>query len=339
MTSGIVISICDKANTVLLMRVVAWLLVLVCSVPAASLAAKPEKATAVASLSTVIVNGVPLPESELSREINRLAPVAEYHSLSKERWQAIRKQAIDNVVDKELFYREAIYRGITWDEDWVEYTFNRNREKYASDKHTSAIFEDEQVKNRLYEDLRRTYVISKLWQEGKKEVMPGVEEVKAYYLNNQDKYRSPKAVKVVELLLEMKPSASKTEWDKARKRVDSIYKKVKKTKSFAAYRKKPTDIKLVEKIIHDGMQNYDIRFIEKLADGEISKPLFTLQGYVLFKKISTIPQQEFSFAEVNEQVKNDLLNKKYQKWFDSLRQELRGKSKIIIGAGPSYVGR
>lgn len=330
---------CDKTNRMPLIRVAAWLLVLASSVPTASLAAKPEKVDTVETLSTVIVNGVPLAEAELSREINRLAPVAEYHNLSRERWQAIRKQAIDNIVEKELFYREALYRGIGWDEQWVEYTYEKNREKYANDKHTRAVFDDEQVKNRLYEDLRRTYVISKLWQQGKKQVMPSQQEVKAYFLNNRDKYKSPKAVKVIELLVEMKPSSTKLEWDKAKKKINKIYQQAKKSKGFARYRKGQTGLEVTEKTLHEGMQGYDIQLLDGMGDGDITKPIFTLKGYVLFKKLKTIPREAFSFQQVQEHVKNDLLNRKYQQWLDSLRQELRDKSKIIIGAGPAYVGR
>jgi hypothetical protein len=322
-----------------LIHAVTWLIVLVSSMPIASLAANTEKTATVTSLSTVIVNGVPLSEAELNREINRLAPVAEYHNLSKERWQAIRKQAIDNIVDKELFYREGIQRGISWDEQWVEYTFEKNREEYATNEHTRTIFDNEEVKNRLYEDLRRTYVISKLWQEGKKQVMPNEQEVETYFLNNHDKYTSPKTVKVIELLVEMKPTSTEHEWDKAKQKVDSIYKRVKKENNFTAYQKDQTGIEIKEKIIHEGMQGYDIKRIEKLANGEISKPLFTLKGYVLFQKLKSIPQVAFSFTEVQVQVKNDLHNIKYQQWLDSLRLELRDKSKIIIGAGTAYVGR
>lgn len=341
MASRIKNSFHGKTNTMPLIRVraVACLAMLVSSMPIASLAANTDKTATAASLSTVIVNGVPLSEAELTREINRLAPVAEYHNLSKERWQAIRKQAIDNIVDKELFYREGIKRGISWDEQWVEYTFEKNREEYAKNEHTRAIFDDEQVKKRLYEDLRRTYVISKLWQAGKKQVMPDEKEVETYFLNNRDKYMSPKTVKVVELLVGMQPTSAKDEWDKAKQRVDSIYKDAKKKNSFAAYRKGQTGIEIKEKTIHEGMQGYDIKLLEKLADGEISKPLFTLKGYVLFKKLKSIPQTAFSFTEVKVQVKNDLHNVKYQQWLDILRLELRDNSKIIIGAGSTYVGR
>lgn len=319
-------------------RILAWLLLLAGSGAVAAPAIKTETAASVETFSTVIVNGVPIPEAELSREINRLAPVAEYHNLSRERWQAIRTQAIDNIVDRELFYREALQRGIGWDEQWVEYAFEKNRAKYAADRDVARILDDEQVKHRLYEDLRRAYVISKFWQQGKKRLMPTPQEVETYFLNRRNQYMSPKSAKVVELLVRMKPSATKPEWDKARKRIEAIYKAAKKEQGFSAYRKDRSGIRVTEKIIHEGMQGYDMKFVENLADGEIGKPVFTLQGYALIKKLKLIPSVAFSFEEVGDQVRNDLLNRKYQEWLDSLRQELREKSTIIIGAGPAYVG-
>lgn len=322
-----------------LIYIATWLLVLASGVPATSLAAEAGKTTAVDTLSTVIVNGVPIAEEELSREVNRLAPVAEYHNLSSERWQAIRKQAIDNIVDKELFYREAIQRGINWDEQWVEFTYEKTRQKYTADNHARLALDDEKVKNRLYEDLRRSYVISKLWQQGRQASTPTEQEIEAYFMANREKYRSPKSMKIVELLLEMKPSSAKSEWDQAKKLINSIYRQARKDKGFAAYQKGQPGLKITDRTIHEGMQGYDIRELDKLADGEISKPLFTLKGFVLLKKVKSIPQQDFEFAEVREQVKNDLLNMKYQTWFDTLREDLRDKAKIIIGAGPAYVGR
>lgn len=319
--------------------IVSCLCLLAGIMPVSSFAATSGKPGAVETLATVIVNGVPLEEADLSREINRLAPVAEYHNLSKERWEVIRKQAIDNLVDKELFYREALYRGITWDEEWVEFTYEKNRKKYSKDEHTRAIFENEDMKNRLLDDLRQTYVISKLWQEGKKQSTPTDKEVETYFQNNRDKFRSPKAFKVIELMIEMKPSASKLEWEKASKRINTLYKKAAKNRDFSLLSKGQSDIKISEKIVHVGLQNYDIKKLEKLADGDISKPMFTINGYMIIKRLKLIPSVEFKFAEVREQVKNELLNVRYKKWFESLRQELRDKAKIIIGAGPAYVGR
>lgn len=306
--------------------------------PDSVLAEKKADKPAVETLSTVIVNGVPLTEGEVSREINRLAPVTEYHTLSKERWKKIRKKAIDNVVEKELFYREALQRGIVWDEQWVEYIYEKNRKQYDKEFRGAELFDDEKVKNRLYNDLRRTYVISKLWQRGKKLTVPDKQEVEKYFNDNRDKYKSPEAVKVVELLLPMKPSATKKEWDAARKKINKIYRKVKKDKGFAAY-KNSKSISITEKIIHEGMQGYDVKRIGRLADNEIDKPVFSLRGYGLIKKVKTIPSIKFSFAEVEEQVKTDLHNLKYRQWLDSLRYELRDKSKIVIGAGPAYVGK
>jgi len=329
----------DGPNIKSWIRHMTWLVMLAGLAPGICLAEMIQQPTAVETLSTVIVNGVPIAESELSREINRLAPVAEYHNLSKQRWQEIRKQAIENLIDKELFYREAIQRGIAWDEHWVEFTFEKTRGKYSADQFSHLNLDDEKVKNRLYEDLRQTYVISKLWQEGKRLSMPDPQDVRAYFEVNRDNYMSPKAIKVVELLVEMKPSTSKQEWDKAKKKINQIYRQAKKRKGFASFRKAQPELQINEKTVHEGMQGYDIELLDKMAEGDISKPIFTLKGYILLKKIKSIPQQRFSFAEVQQQVENDLLNKRYRQWFDSLKQNLRDKSKIIIGAGPAYVGR
>ncbi len=334
-------SVAERSQPRPAVLVAGWLLVLAWGLPLAGLASSPvlaEKADMVETLSTVIVNGVPIAEDEVTREVERLAPVAEYHNLSKERWQAIRKQAIENIVDKELFYREALHRGIGWDEQWVEFTYAKYREKYTADKQMQLALADEEVKNRLHEDLRRSYVITKLWEQGKQASMPKDVDVEAYFNEHREKYRSPKTIKTVELMIEMPPSSTKQEWDKARQRINSLYKEVRKSKSFDAY-KKQAGLKITEKTIHEGMRGYDVRGLDKLADGDILKPLFTLNGYILLKKVKSVPQQAFSFDEVREQVKNDVLTVKYRQWFDDLRQGLRDNSKIIIGAGPTYVGR
>lgn len=300
--------------------------------------AKQTKAPLPDSLSTVVVNGVPLTETALNREINRLAPVADYHSLSKRRWQAIREQAIDRLVDKELFYQEAIRRGIGWDEQWVEFIYEKNKKELASSGRDSRILEDAQVKNRLLNDLRQTYVISKLWQQGKAQTVPTEQEIKSWFENHRANYKTPLSVKVEELTLSMQPSATKSQWDAAKMRIQQIYRQSKRRGGFTVYQKDPA-IKLTKKTIHLGMQSYDVKTIASMADNDISKPVFSLYGYRLIRKIETLPQVKYNLAEVEQQVRADVHNHKYTIWLTQLKQSLRDKSEIIIGAGSGYVGR
>lgn len=69
------------------------------------------------------VNGKPIYKIQLEREISALLPMASYHgSVSESKKDDVKKEALDNLIKKELLYQQAIKDKIdVSDSELIEY--------------------------------------------------------------------------------------------------------------------------------------------------------------------------------------------------------------------------
>ncbi|MDP3937720.1 MAG: SurA N-terminal domain-containing protein, partial [Deltaproteobacteria bacterium] len=197
--------------------------VLVCFPPAA-LAGQPEPVVA-------RVNGVPLTPLAVKSEIEKLLPAASYHgSIATESWQRVVDRAIENAVQSELAYQEAVKRGIKIDKDLID-----EREKASIARAGSEdVFEEALEANGLSrEDFRgqakKALLVEILHARVLKDIVAQAQvtdaDLKTYYEDNTGKFIVPESVDVQHLLIQVPPWGSMEQWEQAKRRSEWIAKR------------------------------------------------------------------------------------------------------------------
>ena len=301
----------------------------------------------------VTVNGVSISEIAVHREMNRQAPSGAFHKFSRKTLQRIRKQAITNLVDRELLYREGLRRGITWDEKWVKRTFSKTRKRYAARPKIYKALGEKKTRMRLMEELRRGQVITKLVNSGMRSLTTTEQAMKKHYRANKSRYRSPKIMRVQEIFFPIKPWSSKAEWGQAKRKAIAARAKViagktmsslgckhearpgKKNSSATGKKKSTSPVTCLvrQRTLHQGAVSNHFNPVFSLRKGSVSKPIFTLKGYTVIRVQSITPSRLFAYKEVQSQVRKDLLRHKHARWLLDLKSKLRKKANIVIAKG------
>jgi hypothetical protein len=300
----------------------------------------------------VTVNGVSISEIAVHREMNRQAPSGAFHKFSRKTLQRIRKQAITNLVDRELLYREGLRRGITWDEKWVKRTFSKTRRRYAARPKIYKALGEKKTRMRLMEELRQGQVITHLVNSGMRSLTTTEQALNKYYRANKSRYRSPKIMRVQETFFPVKPWASRAEWGQAKRKATAARAKVIAGKSMSSLGCKqrarttkknsasgknnsasPVTCHVQQRTLHQGAVSNHFNPVFSLKKGSVSKPLFTLKGYTVIRVQSITPSRLFAYKEVRSQVRKDLLRHKHTRWLLDLKSKLRNKANIVIAKG------
>ncbi len=140
---------------------------------------------------------------------------------------------------------------------------------------------------------------------------PKEEELLSYYNNNKDRYQQKEALQLSHILIFDENQAE-------------IVKKLSRTQSFTEIVKKFSmspdaafggGFGWVE---HD--LNSDFEHLFKLRTGEVSQPIKLLDGFHIFRIEAKRGQRQKTFAEVRDQVKNDVIGlrqtAKFSAWLD-----------------------
>lgn len=279
------------------------------------------------------VDDVAISQASLRREMDRLLPVGGFHNVSAEKWSKVREQALDNLVNEELFYREGLRRGLGWDEDWVEQTFAATRERYAAESETYEALAEPATRERLLEELRRAQVIARLMQAGRLEIEVGPQEAVKYYDRERARFRSPKILHVRELSIPVEPGSPKAVWDDAKNEAQAARKRIVEGEPMEELARDPDEngngARLVrERRLDAASADPGLKPALDLGAGETSPALFTLRGVSVVRVERVTPARELAFEEVKTVVDSELLGHKHAEWLASLTQALRAKATV-----------
>ncbi len=205
---------------------------------------------------------------------------------------------------------------------------NESSEKKPPDtKDLEAYFKDHQSKYEIPASLNLQYVAFS-WRDFQKSLSVSDEEAQAYFHNHPKEFTEPEKVRARHILLKIPPGADKKAREEIHKKAEEILAKIKAGEDFA---------KLAQSESQDeatAAKGGDLGFFTrgslnravgaaafKLKVGEVSKPIFTGQGYDLIKVEEKKPEKELSFAAVKDKIVAKLLEVKARK-----------KAKAISGA-------
>jgi len=305
-------------------------------VSVASLLAAAEKG--VSKDNVALVNGSAITRAELDRLMastqGRLSRAGK--GLSGSQLTEMKKQALENLIDRELLYQESQRQGIKVDEAVINEEIDALKKRFPS--------EAEMKKSLARMKLSETFMRSQFTQEraiqqlidkefGQK-VTVADKDVKAYYDKTPDFFKQPEQVQARHILIKVDPQADQTARAEARKELENVQQKLHKGEDFAALAKEFSQCPSSADGGNLGSfkRGQMVKPFEEAAfalkPGEVSDIVETKFGYHLIEVTDKQPETTISYEDVKDRLRQYLRQEEIQKEVRLYVEKLKEKSEV-----------
>jgi len=298
----------------------------------------PEQKTATAGKAAT-VNGVVIQEEEVNKFLlyqqqRLLATTGQV--IRPEMMMEVRKQVLENLIDRELLYQQSRKKGISIKDAEVNEQFDQLKKQYPNEQ----AFKDGLAEDHLTEDTVKSRIKMNLAVQRfvEKEFVGKVTvteaETKAFYDEHPEYFTEPETIRVSEILIKADPKAEVAKKQEARKKLEDIQKRLQKGEDFA----------ILAKDFSQGpsaAQGGDLGIVPRgrmpkafddaafsLKPGEMSNVVETELGLHLIKVHEKKPEKVVPFKDVEERIRQHLLDQKLKQKVDEYLNEVKKTAKI-----------
>ncbi len=279
------------------------------------------------------VNGDALTSRGLETELDRLVPRTTFHGgVSKVKRDEYRDKALQNLIDHQLQYQDAVAKGMKPDKKQVKARMEKIRDRFASKKEYKKALErlgvtEDELRSMVARDVLIEAVTAKTVDEP---AQVNEAELRQYYDKNIAMFKQPEAVKL--MLISMKD----------KKKARAALKRIKSGEDFAAvaaemseddYRVKGGDFGYVHRgrLKLPKIENEAFR----IKAGETSGLLRADGTWFIIKAGERKPELQLSFEQVKNKLKTDLEAQRTAELRQKWMADLRAKAKIEVLPGKS----
>lgn len=279
---------------------IAALIVVACSGPQDSTAKKSGEAIATVGSSSITVD-------DYQQILDRIPPFNRRRYASKKG----KMELLDKLVEEELFYQEALRKGLDKDDEFTARMEQIRRGILAS-----------MVKKDLYdEDVEITEA-----------------DVKKYYEENQDKFMTPETIKVNLILIRLKRNATPEEEAKAKTKADEAYKKLKAGAKWAAIVEQYSEDRGTKKRggvlpkVRKGMrgEEFDAVAFAMTKPNEISEVFKDKRGYNIVQFVDKSAAELKDFESVQKSIQRRMKQEKLKDRIEGSLDRLRNKANVKV---------
>jgi peptidyl-prolyl cis-trans isomerase C len=279
------------------------------------------------------VNGDVLTSRDLDTELDRLVPRTTFHGgISKVKREEFRDKALQNLIDHQLQYQDAVAKGMKPDKKQVKARMGKIRDRFESKKEYKKALEklgvtEDELRSMIARDILIQDVTAKTVEEP---AQVNEAELRQYYDKNIAMFKQPEAVKL--MLISMKD----------KKKARAALKKIKSGEDFSAVAEKMSEDDYRVKggdfgYIHRGRLKFPIIENEafRLKAGEMSGLLQADGTWFIIKSGERKPELQLSFEQVKNKLKMDLEAQRTAGLMEKWMAGLRAKAKIEVLPGKS----
>lgn len=278
------------------------------------------------------VNGAAVTYRQIEAEIDRLIPYATYHgSISEERRDEFRRKALNNLVNNELMYQDAVARGLKPDKKRVKTLVKQVRNRFSSRKeYKQALKRSGVTEDQLRTQAEKAALIAAAVEKTITAASRASEQdLREYYDENVQKYRQPESVRL--RIISTKKEA-KAKDALARVTAGEDFGGIAARMSEDNYRIKGGDIGYVHKgRILPELEEAAFR----MKPGEVSGPIRADGRLFIIKLEDKQAERQFTFEEIKDKLKKELEARRSRELKDKWIAELKSKAKIEILAEKS----
>ena len=285
-----------------------------------------------------VVNGSVISRSEFDAEIARVQQrfSSMGQPLSSTRLSEIKKEILDNFINRELLYQASQKNGIKVDEAAVNEQLTALKKRFPSEAEFNKALSKMNISEAVItSQLERNMAIKEFIdkQFAQKITIPD-KESKAYYESNPDLFKQPEQVQASHILIKVDSKADDAQKSEARNKIEEIQKRLQKGEDFAALAKEFSQCP-------SNAKGGDLGYFRRgqmvppfeqaafgLKPGTISDIVETNFGYHLIKVIDKKSESTIPYNDVKERLEQHLKQKKIQKEITSYVDKLKAKAKV-----------
>ncbi len=288
------------------------------------------------------VNGSEIRRSDVEAKKQKLLPGASFHgAVDEAEQQAMRRSALQSLIDEELEYQDARQRALSVDSEKVAREYARLADRYGGSKAFEARIKRSGIKvKQVKAALERKFLIARV-KEVVADAEPEVSEkgVRSYFAQYADTFRLPRRAEVRQILLYMPPLERDPEdWKRAIERAHALRARVEAGESFA---KLATEISNSPEagraeggpigIVHPGQLAEPLdTALWSLQPGEVSAPIRQFKGIYLLSVDHFIESRQLPYDEIEGRLRKLVLKSRRQQAVADWRASLRERAEIEI---------
>lgn len=280
------------------------------------------------------VNGAPIAAHVLRRALEERLPSTGHRNLSDERLAQIRLEVLDRLIVEEVLFQESKRRKIKVGAKERDKEIKAVKARFRSEQqYRDTLKAKGMTEKDIQVGVERHLAIRKLTDmDIRSKITITDEQMRQYYNEHPEQFRLPQQVRLRTLLVAVDPAGTKDDWEQGRRKAQGFADRVKKGEDFTALIKQYSDDEFGRSIggdtgiIHEGRLPY--RELEAVVYdhpvGEISAPVRTLYGYVIYLVDAKQPPKPMRFEELNKdlfrkEMENSAAEDKIRLWVADLR--------------------
>jgi len=284
------------------------------------------------------VNGLVITQEDFDREMSRvkrqLLNMGKH--LKDSQMPGIKKEVLENLINRELLYQQSQRKGIKIDEATINDQVMTLKKRFPSEAEfkgalTKANLSVAAIKTQIaralsIEQLIGTYVSKKVTVSG--------QEIKAFYDSHPDLFKQSEQVRASHILIKVDPQTDEGKRAEAQKKIKEIQQKLQKGEDFT----------ILAKALSEGpskVKGGDLGYFSRgqmvksfeeaaftLKPDEVSDIVETKFGYHLIKVIEKRPEATIAFEDAKDKLGQYLKQQKVQKEVRIYVDKLKEKAKV-----------
>jgi len=282
-----------------------------------------------------VVNGTVITQAELDRELSMGKRRSHMggKALTDANLSAMRKDTLERLIDAELLYQESQKKGIKADEAALD---ERLKKSFPDEADFKKICKRMNLTEAALKSqfLRGMAIQALIEQEIAQKTQVPDKEVKEYYDSHKESFHQLEQVQASHILIKVDPKAEASEKAEARKKIESIVKRLEKGEDFSALAKEASQCP-------SGAKGGDLGYFRRgqmvkpfeevafsLKPGELSNIVETKFGYHVIKVKDKKPQGTIPYEDAKEMITEKLKREKVQQEVERYVAKLKGEAKV-----------
>lgn len=285
------------------------------------------------------INDTVLTEADLEAALNEIMPAGVFHGgFSSEKRASHRPQALEKMIEKELFFQEAIRTELKIDKELIDNEIDKISKKLGGEKqYKEALKKVGLTETQHKAKLRKKYLINEIIDvEIEKKAEVSSDEAEEYYHENRKKYMRPEARRLTHILISVKPNATAEERRLIKDDAQNVLERIKAGESMSEmasnysdgpYRVKGGNLGLV----HKGRLDPELEEeVFKLEPGPVSNIIETRYGYHIVRVEEVKAAEQLTFEDASSRIKNELAEENKKQLREIFVKKLRAQARIEV---------
>jgi len=267
-------------------------------------------------------------------------PIAGVHKLAKKGTGTVSfayRQALEELIDRELLFEEALVRRLSADDAAVQRSYDEARVSHPDDAEWARFLKDEFLDPQSFRtELRARFTIEALVRSEGEKVPPASDlEARRYYDSNPSTFETGERIEARQIFFRVPTAGKVSERDAIRAQAEAVLARIRKGEDFAALARQVSQDR--DSAAEGGKLPPFARGQAALPlelaafamqPGELSDVVWTVEGFHILRVDGRLPSVKLPFEAVEEKIKLSLRTERQQRRIRELVASLRAKARI-----------